>query len=317
MSNSISASTSHRNGVISVLVALPFVSLTGLFGKFLTLTPLLIVQGRTIFAFGTLLIALFVMRKKIFFRDYREWLWLMLSGTILGVHWIAFYEAIQVSTVAIGLLSFASYPLFTTLLEPLFFKEVLRRNNLFAALVVICGLGMMATSSEDPSTIISGSVLKGLLWGLGAGFGFAVLTMLNRVHVRNHSPLLLTCWQNGFAALVLLPWSLSESWIISGRDWGLLFILGVICTVGGHTLLINGLRHVQAQVASLLIAGLEPVLAIVFALFLLGETPSLQTMLGGLLIVGTTFLATSKANLKINTVTEFIKKLSEKNEKRS
>ena len=296
MTNFMSASASHRNGVISVLVALPFVSLTGLFGKFLTLSPLLIVQGRTIFAFGTLLIALFVMRKNIFFRDYREWLWLLVSGTILGVHWIAFFEAIQVSTVAIGLLSFASYPLFTTLLEPLFFKEVLRRKNVIAALIVICGLVMMATSSEDPNEIFSGSVIKGLFWGLGAGLGFAVLTLLNRGHVRNHSPLLLTCWQNGFAALVLLPWSLSESWIISGRDWGLLFILGVFCTVGGHTLLINGLRHVQAQVASLLIAGLEPVFAIVFALFLLGEIPSLQTLLGGLLIVGTTFLVTSKAN---------------------
>jgi len=296
MSNLISASASHRNGVISILVAMPFVSLTGLFGKFLTLSPLLIVQGRTIFAFGTLLIVLFVMRKKIFFRDYREWLWLMVSGTILGVHWIAFFEAIQVSTVAIGLLSFASYPLFTTLLEPLFFKEVLRRKNVIAALIVICGLVMMATSTEDPNAIISGSVIKGLLWGLGAGFGFAVLTLLNRGHVRNHSPLLLTCWQNGFAALVLLPWSLSESWVISGRDWGLLFILGVICTVGGHTLLINGLRHVQAQVASLLLAGLEPIFAIVFALFLLGEVPSLQTILGGLLIVSTTFLVTSKAN---------------------
>jgi len=296
MSNLISASASHRHGVISILVAMPFVSLTGLFGKFLTLSPLLIVQGRTIFAFGTLLIVLFVMRKKIFFRDYREWLWLMVSGTILGVHWIAFFEAIQVSTVAIGLLSFASYPLFTTLLEPLFFKEVLRRKNVIAALIVICGLVMMATSTEDPNAIISGSVIKGLLWGLGAGFGFAVLTLLNRGHVRNHSPLLLTCWQNGFAALVLLPWSLSESWVISGRDWGLLFILGVICTVGGHTLLINGLRHVQAQVASLLLAGLEPIFAIVFALFLLGEVPSLQTILGGLLIVSTTFLVTSKAN---------------------
>ena len=292
----MSASASHRNGVISVLVALPFVSLTGLFGKFLTLSPLLIVQGRTIFAFGTLLIALFVMRKNIFFRDYREWLWLLISGTILGVHWIAFFEAIQVSTVAIGLLSFASYPLFTTLLEPLFFKEVLRRKNIIAALIVICGLVMMATSSEEPNVIFSGSVIKGLFWGLGAGLGFAVLTLLNRGHVRNHSPLLLNCWQNGFAALVLLPWSLSESWIISGRDWGLLFILGVICTIGGHTLLINGLRHVQAQVASLLIAGLEPVFAIVFALFLLGEIPSLQTLLGGLLIVGTTFFVTSRAN---------------------
>ena len=220
----------------------------------------------------------------------------MVSGSILGIHWIAFFEAIQVSTVAIGLLSFASYPLFTTLLEPLFFKEVLRRQNVVAALIVICGLAIMATSSEEPNAIISGSVIQGLLWGLLAGFGFSVLILLNRGYVRNHSPLLLTCWQNGFAALVLLPWSLSESWMISGKEWSLLFILGVICTVGGHTLLINGLRHVKAQIASLLIAGLEPVGAIVFALFLLGEIPSLQTLLGGLLIVGTTFLITNRAN---------------------
>jgi drug/metabolite transporter (DMT)-like permease len=292
----MSASASHRIGIISILVALPFVSLTGLFGKFLTIAPLLIVQGRSIFAFGTLLIALVVMRKKLFFQDYREWIWLMVSGSILGIHWIAFFEAIQVSTVAIGLLSFASYPLFTTLLEPLFFKEVLRRKNVLAALIVICGLAIMATSSEEPNAIISGSVIQGLLWGLLAGFGFSVLTLLNRGYVRNHSPLLLTCWQNGFAALVLLPWSLSESWMISGKEWSLLFILGVICTVGGHTLLINGLRHVKAQIASLLIAGLEPVGAIVFALFLLGEIPSLQTLLGGLLIVGTTFLITNRAN---------------------
>ena len=292
----MSASASHRIGIISILVALPFVSLTGLFGKFLTIAPLLIVQGRSIFAFGTLLIALVFMRKKLFFKDYREWIWLMVSGSILGIHWIAFFEAIQVSTVAIGLLSFASYPLFTTLLEPLFFKEVLRRQNVVAALIVICGLAIMASSSEEPNAIISGSVIQGLLWGLLAGFGFSVLTLLNRGYVRNHSPLLLTCWQNGFAALVLLPWSLSESWMISGKEWSLLFILGVICTVGGHTLLINGLRHVKAQIASLLIAGLEPVGAIVFALFLLGEIPSLQTLLGGLLIVGTTFLITNRAN---------------------
>jgi drug/metabolite transporter (DMT)-like permease len=296
MSNLTSASTSHRLGVISILVALPFVSLTGLFGKFLTLSPLLIVQGRTVFAFGTLLLALFVLRKRIFFKDFREWLWLMVSGSILGVHWIAFFQAIQVSTVAIGLLSFASYPLFTTLLEPLFFRESLQRRNVFAALIVICGLALMATSTEDTNAIISGSVVQGLLWGLLAGLGFAVLTLLNRGHVRNHSPLLLTCWQNGFAALVLLPWSWSESWIISAEEWGLLFVLGVVCTVGGHTLLINGLRHVRAQVASLLIAGLEPVFAIVFALFLLREIPSVQTLLGGILIVGTTVFMTRKSN---------------------
>ena len=287
---------SHRNGVISVLVALPFVSMTGLFGKFLSHSPLLIVQGRTVFAFGALLLALFAVRKAIFFKNYREWAWLMVSGTILAVHWIAFFQAIQVSTVAIGLLSFSSYPLFTTFLEPLFFREQLQRRNILAVLLVICGLALVATSNnDDSSVIISGSVVLGVLWGLVSGLGFAVLTLLNRVHVRNHSPLLLTCWQNGIAALVILPWSWSESWDLSGKDWGLLFILGVVCTVGGHTLLINGLRHVRAQVVSLLLAGMEPVFAILFALFLLGETPSGQTLLGGVLIVVTTVFMISRS----------------------
>ena len=287
---------SHRNGVISVLVALPFVSMTGLFGKFLSHSPLLIVQGRTVFAFGALLMALFIIQKAIFFKNYREWAWLTVSGTVLATHWIAFFQAIQVSTVAIGLLSFSSYPLFTTFLEPLFFREQLRSRNIFAVLLVICGLALMTTSNnEDSNVIISGSVVQGVLWGLASGLGFAVLTLLNRGHVRNHSPLLLTCWQNGIAALVILPWSWSESWDLSGKDWGLLFILGVVCTVGGHTLLINGLRHVRAQVVSLLIAGMEPVFAILFALFLLGETPSGQTLLGGVLIVGTTVFMISRS----------------------
>ena len=280
---------SYRNGIISVLVALPFVSLTGLFGKFISHSPLLIVQGRTVFAFGALLLVLLILRKKIIFSNFREWLRLVLCGIILGVHWIAFFKSIQVSTVAIGLLTFASYPLFTTFLEPIFFQEKLIKRNVSAVFVVIFGLALMATSSpENSDGVISGSVIQGVLWGLGGGLGFALLTLMNRGHVRHYSPLLLTCWQNGFAALVLLPWSFYESWVLTTADWTLLLILGVVCTVGGHALLINGLKNLQAQTVSMLIAGLAPVCAIVFALFLLGEVPSFQTLVGGILIVSTT-----------------------------
>jgi len=289
MANINGTAVSYRNGIISVLIALPFVSLTGLFGKFLSHSPLLIVQGRTFFAFGALLLVLLILRKKLIFNNYKDWLRLILCGIILGIHWIAFFKSIQVSTVAIGLLTFASYPLFTTFLEPVFFREKLSKRNITAVFIVICGLALMATSSSDNSdNIISGSEIQGVLWGLGGGLGFAILTLLNRGHVRNYSPLLLTCWQNGFAAMVLLPWSISESWVLSNADWALLFVLGVICTVGGHALLINGLRNVKAQIASMLIAGLEPVCAIVFALFLLREIPSLQTLLGGVLILSAT-----------------------------
>jgi len=55
-------------------------------------------------------------------------------------------------------------------------------------------------------------------------------------------------------------------------------------------MLINGLRQVRAQLASLLHAGLEPVYAIISAMLLLNEVPGLQTLSGGLLIVGVSIL---------------------------
>ena len=284
----------HRNGVISIFLAVPFVALTGLFGKWITLPPILIVQWRTIFAFITILIFLKIFREKIFFKSFREFLWFFISGLILGAHWIAFFRAIQVSTVAIGLLSYVSYPLFTSVLEPIFFSDSKKNNNFFPTFFVLFGLVLIGTSQGNLDKIISGYFLEGVLWGILAGFGFAVLTLLNRSHVCDKSPLLLTFWQNGFAALILIPFSFSESYIVSQRDWILLLVLGVVCTVGGHSLLINGLRYIRAQLASLLIAGLEPVLAILFAFIFLGEIPNLRTIIGGVLILFATIILTRK-----------------------
>ena len=289
-------STVHRNGAISIFLAVPFVSLTGLFAKWISLSPEMIVQWRTIFAFITLSLVLIISRKKnYFFKNYREFVWLLLSGVVLGLHWVAFFRSIQVSTVAIGLLSYVSYPIFTTLIEPLFFGDSKIRQNAFPTMLVLSGLVLIATSSAGSDEMVSGSVLEGVLWGLLAGLGFAILTLFNRLHVREQSPLLITCWQNGFAALILIPWSLYESWEINTVDWFLLFLLGVVCTVGGHSFLINGLRYIPAQLASLLIAGLEPVVAIFFALLFLGEVPSFRTVVGGVFILIATLIITKKA----------------------
>ncbi len=275
-------------GLLSVHAAILLFGLSGLFGKFLALHPVVIVQGRTVFACMVLLPVLWKLRVSLLPRDRGHWFWLVITGLTLAVHWVSFFEAIQVSTVAVGLLSFSSYPLFTTFLEPLIFRERLLPRNVAAAFVVISGLALIATSGTGGVSGLSpGSVLHGVGWGLFSGFTFAVLTLLNRLHVRRLSPLTVGCWQNAFAALALVPFSMARNWDLTPTDWGLLIILGVVCTAGGHVLLINGLRIVRAQLASLLIAGLEPVYAIVFALLLLQEIPGSQTIAGGMLIVGT------------------------------
>ena len=282
-------------GLISIHGAILLFGTAGLFGKFLSFDAVLIVLGRTLIAFLALVLVHRLMRVPVLLKEQKSWIWLGMTGGILAVHWIGFFRSIQVSSVAIGLLSFSSYPLFTTFLEPMFFPERLKRKNIFAVIAVMGGLLLIATSgSSGPDSLTREQVLHGLSWGIFASFSFTVLTLLNRKHVQHHHPLTVACWQNGFAALVLIPLAFKHQWQFSPEEIGLLLVLGLFCTASGHVLLINGLRKVSVQLTSLLHAGLEPVYGIFFALILLSEVPSLQTLLGGVLIVGVSILMSMK-----------------------
>jgi len=53
------------------------------------------------------------------------------------------------------------------------------------------------------------------------------------------------------------------------------------------------MRYIKAQTASI-ISSLEPVYGIILAFLLLGEVPALRTILGGVIILGATFIVTLK-----------------------
>jgi drug/metabolite transporter (DMT)-like permease len=213
---------------------------------------------------------------------------LILLGGILAGHWAAFFRSIQVSSVAVGLLSYSSFPAFTALLEPLFFREKLDRRNLLLAALCLAGV-FLIIPRLDPGD----RVRQGVLWGLLSGLTFAVLTVFNRRLAQDHSSLGIAFWEDGFAALFLLPSLILSPARVSAGDWALLAVLGVICTAGSHTLFIKGMRHVRAQTASL-ISSLEPVYGIALALLFLGETPGLRTLAGGALIVTAVLIVTWK-----------------------
>ena len=145
-------------GLISIHGAILLFGTAGLFGKFLSFDAVLIVLGRTLIAFLALVLVHRLMRVPVLLKEQKSWIWLAMTGGILAVHWIGFFRSIQVSSVAIGLLSFSSYPLFTTFLEPMFFPERLKRKNIFALIAVMGGLVLIATSGSsgpgftDPGT---------------------------------------------------------------------------------------------------------------------------------------------------------------------
>jgi len=107
-----------RHGLLEIHIAVILFGLSGLFGKFLTLPPLVIVFGRTFFATLTLGIILAVFKIPFRVKSSRDFFVLILLGVILAAHWITFFHSIQISTVAVGLLTFSTFPIFVTFMEP-------------------------------------------------------------------------------------------------------------------------------------------------------------------------------------------------------
>jgi len=278
----------RASGLVEIHVAVLLFGLAGLFAKFLALPAWYIVLGRTGFATVALAAALVYSKSGPYPKGGKTIALFCLLGIILAIHWITFFHAIQVSSVAVGLLAFSTFPVFITCFEPFWFNEKRRTIDWVTALLVLVGLGIMVYPSG-----FRGQVFSGVIWGTLAGFTFAILSLLNRKWVRDYPPVVIALYQNAIAALVLLPMlALADLRVDSGQI-GLLVFLGVICTALSHALFIRGLRFVRAQLASV-IACLEPVYGIAFAFFLLHEIPSSSTLAGGALIVVTAVAATRR-----------------------
>lgn len=251
----------------------------GLFGKWIALGALLIVFGRVLFATAALGAVLALRRG--FVRPAPRELWLLVGcGGLLIVHWAAFFHAIQVSTVAVGLLAYSTAPVFAVLLEPWWFREPVSRRGLLASLVSLGGVALMIPEWQAGNVI-----LQGAGWGVVAGGSFALLAMINRELGLRIDATNLAFYQDGFATILLLP-VLPLIWRSpAATDLLLLAILGVIFTALAHGLFIEALRHVKARLATL-VSNLEPVYGILLAALLLSEIPTPRTVAGGVLILG-------------------------------
>ncbi|WP_448567786.1 DMT family transporter [Thalassotalea ganghwensis] len=254
-------------------------ALSGLFGKWLTLPAIVIVIGRAIFAAITLWLVMVSVKRQDWRVSRSTLLPLIFTGIILAVHWASFFQAIQVSTVAIGLITFATFPVFVSLLEPWFFKESFHYSTLIQGLLTMVGVALVLPLSQ-----LNDSVFEGIFWGTVSALTFAFLTLLNRKFVTNVSATKVAFYQNGFAGLSLLPFLIVNPVEITGEQWLILVLLGVVFTALSHTLFNYSLKGIKAQTASIAVS-LEPIYAIVAAYFLLDERLTLLMVVGGALVV--------------------------------
>ena len=105
---------------INVHIAILLFGFAGLFPKLINLNTILIIQGRTLFAFIIILIFLFF-KESILLPSLKYWFWMIGTGLILALHWIFFFKSIQITSISFGVLTFSIYPIFVLFFEKFFF----------------------------------------------------------------------------------------------------------------------------------------------------------------------------------------------------
>lgn len=262
-------------------------ALSGLFAKWLNMPAIAIVIGRSFFAVMALVLFIVVVKKQSIVIQKKLIIPLLLTGLILAFHWVSFFYAIQVSSVAIGLITFATFPIFVSFLEPIFFKESFHYRSLIQALLTIIGIGLIL-----PMKALDQSIIAGVIWGVASALTFALLTIVNRKFVKNISAKKVALYQNTFACLFLLPYLFVYPMTISLAQVTILLILGFIFTAFAHSLFNHALKKVKAQVASIAVS-LEPIYGIIAAYFFLDESVSFMMFIGGTIVILTNVWALS------------------------
>jgi len=291
--NQNKAHSHDQSGLLAIHTAVLLFGLSGVIGKSLDLPAVIITFDRVFISAIFLFLILTSKKEPVRIRSLRNFSPFLAAGLIMAIHWTTFLQSIRTSTVAIGTLTFSTFPLFVTFLEPYFFREKLKAGAVLEALGMLLGVSILVPEFE-----IGNRMTQGILWGMAGSISYAFLSLINRRLAEKYSGEQISFYEQFVATILLLP----SLWLIpfklSGKDIAGLLILGIVCTGIGQALFITGLKNVRVQTAGI-ISGLESVYGILFAFLLLGEAPGIREICGGMIILGiSTFTTLTSARKK-------------------
>ncbi|MBQ0040906.1 MAG: DMT family transporter [Clostridiales bacterium] len=269
----------RKQALIAVNVATLLLGTTGLFGRWISISSIGITFGRVVLSS----IALFAFCKykgqDISIKSKKDGGLFLVSGVLLAIHWITFFQSVKLSSVAICTITFATFPLFLTFLEPIVFKTKLTlRNVMFAALVVV-GISITAWGTD----VGSGNFM-GFVMGFASAISYAFLQLFNkRFTIQGYNGMVISMYEQAMVAVVLLPVIIASGFHPTTTDILLLIALGLFCTAIAHTTLISSMKAIPAQLVGIC-NSMETVYSIALAFVLLGEVPTINEIIGAIIV---------------------------------
>ncbi len=278
-----------RKAYLQMHISILLWGFTGIFGKAIEMNAIMIVWYRMIIS-AVALIPFMVKHKQFILPDKKRFASIIITGFVVCLHWLTFYASIKASNVSIALSCFASVSLFSALLEPLFYRKKINKQNIILALFVLVGIYIIFAFQQLYAMGIVLALISALLG--------ALFTILNKIFVSNDEPAPVTFIEllSGFVFLsILLPLILPafnvSFQIPSTIDWVWLLLLSVVCTSVAFTLSLEALKKVSAFTMNLSV-NLEPLYSIVLAIILFKENELLNNgfYIGAVIVISSVFI---------------------------
>ncbi len=278
--------TVSRNLLILHLTVIVW-GFTGILGNLITISAIHLVWYRVLIAFVSLAIY-FGYRRQSFVVSRKDFINFFLTGGLVGLHWVLFFESIKVSTVSVTLVCLSSVTLFTALVEPLFYRRRTSKMEVFIGLLIIFGIYLIFK--------FEGQYVKGIVLGLLAALAAAFFGTINSKLIKNSGATIISLYEM-FGAWVwisltmLVTGDFGHEMKLIGSDVFYLILLGTVCTSGAYVAAVSVMKEISPfRVA--LASNMEPIYGIVLAWLFFGqrEVMSVGFYAGALIIFGAVFL---------------------------
>lgn len=283
--------TTSAPGISKNLLILHFTvfiwGFTGILGQLISINAVQLVWYRVFIAAVTLY--LYFLYNKISFKVNRSSFFkLVLTGAIVGAHWVLFFLAIKLSTVSVGLVCLSSVTLFTAILEPLLGRKTISKLEIVAGVFIIAGISVIFAFETKYAL--------GIVVGLCSAVAASLFSIINSRLVKSRDATLIAFYEMAGAFFWISLYMLFSGGYNTGlylhwNDLIYLLILGTICTAAAYVAGVSVMREISPFKVAL-ITNMEPIYGILLAFALFGDQKKMTGgfWLGTGLILCTIFL---------------------------
>lgn len=268
-----------------LLAAMGIFGTVGLFVRYIPLPSVAIALSRAMLGLLFLCVLMAITGKRPDKTAIRKNLLLLLfSGMAMGLNWLLLFESYRYTTVATATVCYYFAPVLLLLLSPLL-GEKLSVQKLLCVLValggIVCISGVLSDAPPQPKELL------GIAFGLGAAVLYASFMFLNK-KLPPMASYDKTIFQLAGSILVLLPYlllteSLSD-FSLTGLQWGLLAVMGILHTGIAYALYFRSLEKLSAKTISVL-CYLDPVIAVMLSAVFLREPLTPLGVFGTVLVL--------------------------------